>query len=378
MITDDGVRSGAMRMLNTHQATVIVPEISVGRSAARWPVCQASSLDIVILVRIPAIPFRRSDPSAARHVTQATSTAAPISATNANIIAPDTATTLACTNVNGNVSSGLWRASLRTADGWRTVREPEGPYAGASLLEWGSITKGLVGTTAVITLEVERAVADHLPGVPDAAMTIADLVHHTSGLPRVPPTIRDSLFRDPYRSAVGVPLDLAAALPASPRGQYVYSNLGYALLDAVLDEVHGDWFAAVREHVLQPAGITSAALAPELSDRVMPRLLGRAIRPWALGASSFAAAGGVWSTFDDLCRYADWALEPSAPRSRTVSWQRSGGSVWINGEVRAAGAVIASAGGVTAVVHALAKVPGAADRIAATLVEQEVRRTRDG
>ncbi|MFZ6990664.1 serine hydrolase domain-containing protein [Curtobacterium sp. RRHDQ66] len=280
--------------------------------------------------------------------------------------------------MSGRISGGRWRASLRTVGGWRTVRGPRGPYAGASSLEWGSITKGLVGTTAVITLEVERPVAYYLPGVPDAAMTIADLVHHTSGLPRVPATIRDSLFRDPYRSAVGVPLDLAAALPVSPRGQYVYSNLGYALLGAVLDEVHGDWLAAVREHVLQPAGITSAALVPDPSERVMPRLLGCAIRPWALGASSFAAAGGVWSTFDDLCRYADWALQPGASRSRTVSWQRSGGSVWINGEVRTAGAVIASAGGVTAVVHALAKVPGAADRIAATLVEQEVRRTRDG
>lgn len=297
---------------------------------------------------------------------------------SADTIAPDTAPTLACWSVNGNVPGGLWRASLRAADGWRTVREPKGPYADASLLEWGSITKGLVGTTATIALEVKRPVAYYLPGVPDAAMTIADLVHHTSGLPRVPATVRDSLFRDPYRSAVGVRLDLTAALPVSPRGQYVYSNLGYALLGAVLDEVHGDWFAAVREHVLRPAGITSAALVPDPLDRVMPRLLGRAIRPWALGAGSFAAAGGVWSTFDDLCRYAEWALEPGAPSCRTVSWQRSGGSVWINGEVRAAGAVIASAGGVTAVVHALAKAPGAADRIAAALVEQEVRRTPGG
>lgn len=163
MITDDGVRSGAMRMLSTHQTTVIAPEISVGRSAARCPVCQASSLDIVMLVRTPANPFRPSDPTAARHVTQATSTAAPISAIIVNTIAPDTAPTLACSNVNGNVPSGLWRASLRTVDGWRTVREPRGPYADASLLEWGSITKGLVGTTAMVTLEVERPVADYSP-----------------------------------------------------------------------------------------------------------------------------------------------------------------------------------------------------------------------
>lgn len=274
-------------------------------------------------------------------------------------------------------SSGHWRASLRRADRWRAVREPRGPYATASMLEWGGITKGLVGTTAWLTLEVERPVAHYLPEVPDAEMTVADIVRHTSGLPRLPATMRDRLFGDPYRESVGVPLDLAAAIPATPRGQFVYSNLGYALLGVVLDEVHGDWFAAVHQHVLDSAGISSAALVPAPADRVVPKLFGRAIQPWVLGESSFAAAGGVWSTFDDLCRYADWALEPGADPSRTVSWQRERASTWINGEVRAAGAVIANTAGLSAVVHTLAKAPRAADAIATALIEQEVRSTRD-
>jgi CubicO group peptidase (beta-lactamase class C family) len=271
-------------------------------------------------------------------------------------------------------SSGHWRASLRTTDGWRTHREPRGPYATASMLEWGSITKGLVGTTACLALEVERPVVHYLPGVPDAEMTVADLIHHTAGLPRLPEVMRDRLFADPYRETVGVPLDLAAAVPVTPRGRFVYSNLGYALLGAVLDEVHGDWFAAVRQHVLEPAGISSASLVPDPAERLAPKLFGRTIMSWALGQSSFAAAGGVWSTFEDLCRYADWALEPGAEGSRTVSWQREGTSTWINGEVRAAGAVIANAAGVAAMVHALAKSPHAADNIATALIEQEVRR----
>jgi CubicO group peptidase (beta-lactamase class C family) len=270
--------------------------------------------------------------------------------------------------------SGHWRASLHTADGWRTAREPRGPYAAASMLEWGSITKGLVGTTACLALEVERRVAHYLPGVPDAEMTVADLIHHTSGLPRLPATMRDRVFADPYREAVGVPLDLAVAVPVTPRGQFVYSNLGYALLGAVLDEVHGDWFAAVRQHVLEPAGISSAVLVPAPADRVVPKFFGRPITPWALGESSFAAAGGVWSTFDDLCRYADWALESGAGDDRTVSWQREGASTWINGEVRAAGAAIVHAAGTTAAVHTLAKAPHAADMIATELIKQEVRR----
>lgn len=157
-----------------------------------------------------------------------------------------------------------------------------------------------------------------------------------------------------------------------------YSNLGYALLGAVLDEAHGDWFAAVRQQGLDPAGISAAALVPAPADRVASKLFGHAIKLWALGESSFAVAGGVWSTFDDLCRYADWALESGAGSSRTVSWQREGASSWINGEVRAAGAVIASAAGVTAVVHTIAKAPHAADTITTALIEQEVRSTRGG
>jgi CubicO group peptidase (beta-lactamase class C family) len=268
-------------------------------------------------------------------------------------------------------TSGHWRASVRAAGCWRVVREPRGPYAAAPLLEWGSITKGLVGTTACQAFDIERPVVYYLPGVPDAEMTVADLIHHTSGLPRLPSTMRDRLFGDPYREAVDAPLDLATAVPVTPRGRYVYSNLGYALLGAVLDRTHGDWFAAVQREVLEPAGISSATLVPDPGEGVAPKLFGLPIRPWALGASSFAAAGGIWSTFDDLCRYAEWALEPGAGRVRTVSWQREGASTWINGEVRAAGAVIANAAGITAVVHALAKVPHAADTIATAIIEQE-------
>lgn len=274
-------------------------------------------------------------------------------------------------------TSGHWRASVHVDDRWQEVRQPRGPYASGSLLEWGSITKGLVGTTAWTALDMERTVVSYLPGVPDHEMTVADLVLHTSGLPRLPGGMTGNLFRDPYRSSVGAPLDLALAVPVTPRGRFVYSNLGYALLGAVLDSVHGDWSDAVRRHVLEPAGIRSATLRPDPTDRVVPTLWGRSITPWRMSESPYASAGGVWSTFEDLCRYAAWALEPGADPRRTESWQRERGSVWINGEVRASGAAMVQAAGLTAVVHTLAQAPHAADRIAAALIGQELRR-REG
>lgn len=262
-----------------------------------------------------------------------------------------------------------------TRASWQAVRDARGPYSTGSLVEWGSITKGLVGTTACLTLDVDRPVADFLPQVPDARITIADLVHHTSGLPRLPSGMGDNPFGDPYRATVGQALDHTAMVPVTPRGEYVYSKLGYALLGEVLDHVHGDWFEAVREHVLEPAGIRTATTDPDPDQRVLARVIfGKTIRPWALSGSPYAAAGGVWSTFEDLCRYAEWVLADDAPAARRVSWQREGAITWINGEVRAAGAVIANAGGVTAVVHALAKPPHAADKIATALIKQELAR----
>ncbi|WP_439692670.1 serine hydrolase domain-containing protein [Curtobacterium sp. SP.BCo] len=276
---------------------------------------------------------------------------------------------------NPRKTSGRWRASIRTSGGWRSVRDARGPYLTGSLVEWGSITKGLVGTTAYLTLDADRPVADFLPQLPDKRITITDLVHHTSGLPRLPSGMGDNPLGDPYRATVGQSLDHAAVVPVAPRGEYVYSNLGYALLGEVLDHVHGDWFEAVREYVLQPASIGTATIDPDPDRRVLPKLMfGKTITPWALTGSPYAAAGGVWSTFEDLCRYAEWGLADDAPAARRVSWQREGATTWINGEVRAAGAVIAEADGVTAVVHALAKPPHAADKIATALIKQELTR----
>lgn len=222
-------------------------------------------------------------------------------------------------------TSGHWRASVRSSGAWRVARNACGPYSTGSLVEWGSITKGLGGITACLTLDVDRPVADFLPQVPDASITIADLVHDTSGLPRLPSGMGDSPVGDPYRATAGQPLDHAAVVPVTPRGEYVYSNLGYALLGEVLDHVHGDWFEAVREHVLEPAGIHSATTSPDPDHRVLARVIfGKTITPWALSGSPYAAAGGVCSAFADLCRYAEWALVDDAPAERRVSWQREG------------------------------------------------------
>lgn len=273
-------------------------------------------------------------------------------------------------------SSGHWRASIRDEQGWSLVRSSTGPYATAQLVEWGSITKGLVGTAAAMTLPLDREVRELAPRFSRADFTIRELVDHTSGLPRLAVGMGLMPLQDPYLPTVGSPLDPADVARLGDRGHYEYSNLGYAVLGELLNQVDGDWFLTVRKQILEPAGITTATTAPQEDARVVPRRLGRPIRPWTMNGSPYAAAGGVWSTFEDLCRYADWALADPDAEARTIAWQRREATTWINGQVRAAGAVIVSAGGVTAVVHALAKRLFTPDRIATAIIERTLKERR--
>jgi CubicO group peptidase (beta-lactamase class C family) len=229
-----------------------------------------------------------------------------------------------------------------------------------------------VATAASIALPLDREVHQLAPRFPGADFTVRDLIEHTSGLPRLHVGMGLVPFRDPYLPTIGAPLDPNRVVRSGDRGRFAYSNLGYALLGALLDDVDGDWFQTVRTHVLEPAGITTATTAPRETARVVPRRLGRPIKPWTMIGSPYAAAGGVWSTFEDLCRYADWALEDLDDPARTVAWRRRQETIWINGQVRAAGAAIVSAGGVTAVVHALAQRLFTPDRIATAVIEREL------
>jgi CubicO group peptidase (beta-lactamase class C family) len=280
--------------------------------------------------------------------------------------------------MSGSSPRGRWRASVRESGQWTDVRVPTRPYRRGSLVEWGSITKGLLGTAAAKILDTTRPLVDLLPEYPSADFTVDELIRHRSGLPRLPAAMEARIWGDPYRPTVGRRIEAADLEQRGPCGEYLYSNLGYALLGTVLDRASGDWFDAVRATVLVPAGISSATLDPPSGLCVVPKLFGRAIQPWQMAGSVYAASGGVWSSFEDLCRYAEWALEDGAPSHRTVAWQREAATTWINGEVRAAGAAIVQADGVIAVAHALAQRPGAADRIATGALAQRLRGRAEG
>ncbi len=176
----------------------------------------------------------------------------------------------------------------------------------------GSITKTF---TAVLVLRLrDEGVLDlddplekHLPGTGAGEAAIAELLAHTGGLAaespapwweRTPgslrPELADVLGEQPHRHPVG--------------RRHHYSNPGYTLLGALVEELRGaSWEEVLRREVLEPLGLRRTSGLPQA-----PHAGGWAVHPWAdvmlpepsedLGR--MAPAGQLWSTAGDLARFA--------------------------------------------------------------------------
>ncbi|WP_026240179.1 serine hydrolase domain-containing protein [Parafrankia discariae] len=192
----------------------------------------------------------------------------------------------------------------------------------------GSITKTFVAVQVLRLRDEGRLdLADpldrHLPGVgPDTdidtdtgagagagvgALTIAQLLGHTSGLAAEPPgpwwertpgTLRpllDDVLHEP-----------AVRHPAGRR--FHYSNPGFALLGALVSRLRGQpWGDVLHQELLVPLGLTRTTLLPRA-----PHAGGFGVHPWAdamvpeplTDTGMMAPAGQLWSTAADLARWA--------------------------------------------------------------------------
>ncbi|MEW1956214.1 serine hydrolase domain-containing protein [Kineococcus sp. NPDC059986] len=202
--------------------------------------------------------------------------------------------------------------------------------------EIGSVTKGLTGllfADAVARGEVTptTTLGDVYPRLtgPLAATTLEELATHTSGLPRL--STRAALaapltgltYGNPYRwdTPQNLLRDAAWTPLRGPRGQYLYSNLGYALLgNALATRLGRPYPELLRERVLQPLGmdVTQAApaqLPPDRARELGPD--GRPSTPWRSSGSTPAGVG-VYSTADDLGRLAQAVARGDLPGARAL------------------------------------------------------------
>ncbi|MFJ4829663.1 serine hydrolase domain-containing protein [Streptomyces sp. NPDC088747] len=203
------------------------------------------------------------------------------------------------------------RAGETVWTGARTSVDGHGPDENVQY-RIGSITKTF---TAVLVLRLrDEGLLDlgdqlekHLPGTGAGEVTIAELLAHTAGLAaespapwweRTPgslrPELADVLGEQPFRHPIG--------------RRHHYSNPGYTLLGALVEEVRGaPWEEVLRREVLEPLGLRRTGGEPQA-----PHAGGWAVHPWAdvmlpepaedLGR--MAPAGQLWSTTGDLARFA--------------------------------------------------------------------------
>ncbi|MEV7396042.1 serine hydrolase domain-containing protein [Aeromicrobium sp. NPDC092404] len=174
----------------------------------------------------------------------------------------------------------------------------------------GSISKTFVAVEVLRLrdegrLDLGDPIGTHLPEVPFPQVTVAQLLTHTSGL-------QAETDGDWWERTEGVPwAELMASAPrlrSTPGTGFHYSNVGFAALGELIARLRDrPWDEAVRTGILEPLGMTRTTVRP-----VAPAAPGLAVHPWAdlvhvepeHDAVAMAPAGQLWSTVDDLARWA--------------------------------------------------------------------------
>jgi CubicO group peptidase (beta-lactamase class C family) len=197
----------------------------------------------------------------------------------------------------------------------------------------------LITATAVLRLVAEGVVALDDPAsrylrslrLANDAVTVRELLAHTGGVDSPPPA---SLW------AASVP-DVADVLGpvagcSGPRGEFAYSDGGYAVVGQLIADLTGDSFArAATRLVLEPLGMADSwfpAEPPVSADTAYGYVLDEegSLEREEPRVCTLQSAGGLWSTGPDLVRFGSgWrtllpaelaaeALRPQGPRRDAV------------------------------------------------------------
>ena len=198
--------------------------------------------------------------------------------------------------------------------------------------EIGSLTKTMTALLLADAIERGEVTADTkiggllpLAGAPVAEVTLAELASHRSGLSAQGMQGGDTLLfllrylghRNPFTHDLDGLLAIARRAPLMTRGEFVYSNLGVALLgQGLAAAAQMDYDRLVQERVFTPLGMTASSLP--LTVASLPSdaptgysASGYAEAPWAINA--WAPAGGTRSTTADMVRYVLSLLDGTAP-----------------------------------------------------------------
>lgn len=214
----------------------------------------------------------------------------------------------------------IWRFEDGLADIGRKV-----PMTADSRVQIGSVTKVFTASLiADLVAQQKLAWTDTLGDIfPDLAMrrdiariSIADLISHTSRLPKDPPNRVDveGVWRPYTRAELYAALSDPALNLVKP--DWNYSNFGFAILGHVVEKTSGSSYEQVlRERILDPLGMMSTGIQlsavqeAALAVHYWPEDNPLKARPrWRFG--EIAGFGGITSTAGDLAKFLAYQMGP--------------------------------------------------------------------
>ena len=228
---------------------------------------------------------------------------------------------------------------VRRAYGSRALAPAPTPMTVDTVFDLASLTKPLATATSTMVL-VERGKIDlKAPAsryVPELArlpaFTVEQLLLHTSGLPAATP-IADYGLAD--RAAVMRRLgqSLEGKLKTAPGEKFVYTDVGFIVLEEIVRRTSGkDLATFAREEIWEPLDMEETGFlpSPALRARAAPTeqregawMQGDVHDPRAFALGGVAGHAGVFSTADDLSRFARAMLGRGALDGKRVLAERT-------------------------------------------------------
>ena len=147
-------------------------------------------------------------------------------------------------------------------------------------------------------------------------VTVRHLLDNRAGLPaNVAWVIIAAGGGSPAEQRVRVAEQVLSAKPLSTPGEtYLYSNVGYTLLGAIIDARSGEpWESRIRAKIFQPLGMTSAGFGPPQGEAPSGHatLLGQAFPSRVDNPEVMGPAGRVHCSMGDWSRYIKACLRAS-------------------------------------------------------------------
>jgi len=157
------------------------------------------------------------------------------------------------------------------------------------------------------------------PTTDSRKIVLRDLINHTAGL------VTDDPWADRQLGVSAETMDefLAEADPFThaPGTHWEYSNLGYALLGRIVENVTGQSYTErLRERILDPLGMDDTHLdGTVIDDAARAKAYNwtdDAFEPEPfLASGAFDPIGGIWTTAGDYQRFVSWLLSAWPPRN---------------------------------------------------------------